>query len=221
MRRAAQLLLGLTLNTFTAHLHRAMAVLSPDISIWQIVHVPPSWPLTRPPTQASPAPWLQPLRLSVRYGGRGGALVNQDWAVWEGGGKGMGAENAVESEHRPQNWFHWSSPPGSCDFSKEKGKGTAPGNSRVKALFFHSKLGERFVLEFFSQAKNALVAARLQMQGCVLGVGGGSGGGLLGKTSSSEGKGKSVPGLVRGGWSFPRSLPPSGPEVSLLSGSDG
>lgn len=31
--------------------------------------------------------------------------MSLDRAAWEGGGKGMGAKNTLESEHRPKNWF--------------------------------------------------------------------------------------------------------------------
>lgn len=57
------------------------------------------------------------------------------------------------------------------------------GQFRVKATF-HSKPGEHFVLELFARPKIALVVARLQMQGCV--QGGGGGGNVPGKTSGSE-----------------------------------
>ncbi|KAF5916586.1 hypothetical protein HPG69_005381 [Diceros bicornis minor] len=83
--RATKLRLGLTLEGPLAHLHMAMAIFSPN----QTVHMPQAghraW--------RSPAPLLQPLPLSVRYGGKGGGHMVLGWAGWEGRGKGVGAED--------------------------------------------------------------------------------------------------------------------------------
>ena len=48
-------------------------------------------------------PLLQPLPLSIKYGGKGDEPLVPDL---EGGGKWMEAEHSISvSEHNPKNWF--------------------------------------------------------------------------------------------------------------------